>query len=250
MNIINNHNQLREQVLAKIKSGSVKMKPRFSFILRALLLISGLVIVTLLVLYLTSFVFFMLRSNGTWLAPVFGLRGLGLFMTSLPWLLLLVIALFVVVLEILVRHFSFGYRRPLLYSVFGILFVLGLTGFMVAQTPLHEGLWERAENERLPLAGPLYKGLRQEMPDDLYQGVVLTLTEQGFHMQNIDEEVFLVEINERTRLPFGSEFIPGDMVMVIGELEDETIKAFGIRKINYSLPRPGFGNKPPPGILR
>jgi len=137
-----------------------------------------------------------------------------------------------------------------LYSVFGILFVLGLTGFMVAQTPFHEGLWERAENERLPLAGSLYKGLRQEMPEDLYQGVVLTLTEQGFHMQSIEEKILLVEINEHTRLPFGSEFTPGDMVMVIGELEDETIKAFGIRKINYSLPRPGFGNKPPPGILR
>jgi len=245
-----NHQQLREQVLAKIKSGSVKMKPRFSFILRALLLISGLVIAALLVLYLISFVFFMLRSNGTWLAPVFGLRGLGLFMTSLPWLLLLVIGLFVVVLEILVRHFSFGYRRPLLYSVFGILFVLGFTGFIVAQTPLHEGLWERAENERLPLAGTLYKGLRQEMPEDLFQGIVLTLTEQGFHMQSIEEEILLVEINEHTRLPFGSEFIPGDMVMVIGELEEERIEAFGIRKMNHSLPRPGFGNKPPPSMLR
>jgi hypothetical protein len=233
-----NNNQLRDQVLARIKSGSVKMKPRFRFVLRALLLISGLVIAALLVLYLISFVFFMWRANSVWLTPAFGLRGLGIFIMSLPWVLLLFIIFFVLILEILVRHFSFGYRRPLLYSVFGILMVLGLTGFILAQTPLHRGLWESAENEQLPLAGPLYRGLRGDLPDDLHNGIVLTQTEQGFDMQSFEEEILSVQISQQTRLPFGAEFIPGDMVMVIGDLEDGVIKAFGVREINQMMPPP------------
>jgi hypothetical protein len=162
--------------------------------------------------------------------------------------LLLLIVLFVVVLEILVRHFSFGYRRSLFYTVFCILFLLVITGFILAQSSLHQGLWERAEANRLPLAGYLYQGMHDRLPRNLHQGIILVVTETGFTMQNIEEQVIFVNINEQTRLPFGSAFMPGDLVMVIGELEDETIEAFGIRKLdNVTLPQnlqPNFPGRP------
>lgn len=242
-----NHN-LKEQVLAKIKSGQIKVKPKFHFVLRALLLISGLVAAGLLLLYLISFVFFIMRANGLWQVPAFGLRGWGLLFSSLPWLLLLVIGFFVIVMEILVKHFSFAYRRPVLYSVVAIVVFLGLTGFMIAQTSLHQNLWEQAEAETgLPLAGPLYGMLRTSDPADFHRGTVLSTTTMGFAMLNLSEEILSIEIDSATRKPYELDIRPGDMVMVIGERQDNEVRAFGVREFAKPLPVPKNMKKNPNG---
>lgn len=239
----NNKHNLKEQILVKIKSGQIKVKPKFYFVLRALLLISGLVAAGLLLLYLISFVFFILRANGLWQASAFGLRGWGLLFSSLPWLLLVVIGFFVLVMEILVKHFSFAYRRPVLYSVVVIVAFLGLTGFVLAQTSLHQNLWEQAEAENLPLAGPLYGMLRTNDPADWHRGTVLSTTTIGFDMLNLGEEILSIEIDATTRKPFNLDIRPGDMVMVIGERSDNEVKAFGVREFAKPLPVPKNMNK-------
>ncbi len=244
----NHQTNLKEQILKQIKSGSIKAKPKFHFVLRTLFLLSGLLLAGLLLLYLLSFVFFILRSNGLWQAPVFGLRGWGLLFGSLPWMILLLIGLFVLVMELLVKHFSFAYRRPLLYSVLGIVVFLGLSGFVVAQTPLHQSLWELAETEEgLPLAGPLYGILRSSDPDDFHRGTVLSTSTNGFDMLNLSEEVLLIEITPTTRLPFALDIAPGDMVMVIGERQNNQVKAFGVREFVKPLPLPKKMNNNPTG---
>lgn len=244
----NKQPNLKEQVLAKIKSGSVKAKPKFHFVLRALLLISGVVLAGLLLLYLISFVIFLWRANGLWQAPAFGFRGWGLWFSSLPWLLLLVIGIFVLVMELLVKHFSFAYRRPLLYSVFGIIAFLGLSGFLIAQTPFHQSLWELAETERgLPIAGPLYNFVRQGDPDDWHRGMVLSTEEQGFMMENLAAEVLKVNITPETRLPVELDLLPGDMVMVIGERRGDEVEAFGVREFDKPVVAPKHMPKMPPG---
>ncbi len=240
--------KLKDQILAKIKSGSVKAKPKFYFVLRTLLLVSGLVLAGLVLLYFISFVIFLLRANGLWQAPAFGLRGWGILFASLPWFLLVVIGFFVLIMEILVKHFSFAYRRPILYSVFGIVAFVGLSGFVVAQTSLHQNLWEQAEAEEgLPLAGPLYNILRSSDPDDFHRGMVLSTTTVGFDLLNSGEEILSIEIEPTTRLPYDLEIMPGDMVMVIGEREGNEVKAFGVREFIKPLPAPRNMKKNPPG---
>lgn len=240
--------KLKEQILSKIKSGSIKAKPKFHFVLRTLLLISGLVVAGLLLLYLISFVIFLLRVNGLWQAPSFGFRGWGMLFTSLPWMLLILIGFFVLVMEILVKHFSFAYRRPLLYSVLGILVFLGVSGFVVAQTPFHQNLWDLSETDSgLPVAGSLYSFLRKGDPDDWHRGMVISTTEEGFLMENLAAEILSVKIDEQTKIPFALDLLPGDMVMVAGERIGDEIKAFGIREFSKPVFRPRHMKKTPPG---
>src|SRR3989344_577393 len=97
-----NHNSIKDAVLAKIKSGQAKMKPRWHFVLKDALFAMGSVIVALTLLYLLSFVIFVLHRNGAWFAPSLGLRGAREFFFALPWLLILTMAVFAGILEILV----------------------------------------------------------------------------------------------------------------------------------------------------
>jgi len=57
--------------------------------------------------------FFFLREGGAWYAPAFGGRGWFVLLHSAPLLLLFLVAVFALILEILVRKYSFAYRAPL-----------------------------------------------------------------------------------------------------------------------------------------
>jgi len=142
------NNNLTEKILNKLRSGEFKMKPRIYFILKAILIILGTLIVALFTLFLISFISFALRTN---------FRGFGVLFSSIPWLLIIVAAFLIIVLEILFKHFAFTYRRPILYSVIGILIVVILGTLIIDRTPFHRGLFDRAREGRLPIFGPIYR---------------------------------------------------------------------------------------------
>ena len=131
-------------VLKAIASGEVAMRPRWHFVLKTALVSTGGVIVLCAVLYLASFVIFVSRQTGGSFVPIFGSRGWYHFFISLPWVLILLSFIFVIILEILVRRYSFGYRQPLLFSVMGIVVIVVAGGGIVAQTSFHRGLFRYA----------------------------------------------------------------------------------------------------------
>lgn len=124
------------------------MKPKIYFVLRTLFFALSAVLGFLFVLYLISFVFFCAREA----------RGFFPLLFGLPWFLIFLSVVLVVLLEILVRHFSFGYRAPILYTLLGIILFVILGGFFINKTPMHQVLFDRAEKNRLPIMGPMYRG--------------------------------------------------------------------------------------------
>ncbi|MBU4141685.1 hypothetical protein KKE99_02325, partial [Patescibacteria group bacterium] len=82
----NNKNQksIKESILSVIKSGQVKMRPRWHFVLKTALAAFGVIILVLTVLYLASFIIFVLRQTGVLFVPAFGLQGWFAFFTNLP----------------------------------------------------------------------------------------------------------------------------------------------------------------------
>jgi len=151
------NNNLTEKILGKLRSGEFKMKPKVYFILKATLIVLSVLVVALFVLFLISFISFALRANGVLVLPIFGFRGFGAFLSSVPWLLVVAALLLIGVLEMLFKHFAFTYRRPILYSILGILIVVLLGTFIIDRTPLHPGLFDRAHERRLPIFGPMYR---------------------------------------------------------------------------------------------
>src|SRR4030042_4792350 len=135
-----NKNSLQNSILEKIKSGQAKIRPKWHFVLKTLLLAAGVLFGTLALLYLASFVLFVLRQTGSWFLPSFGWRGIMVFLISMPWLLVILGVVFIILLELLVRHYSFAYRNPLLYSLLGIIVFVIIASVFVAKTSFHEGL--------------------------------------------------------------------------------------------------------------
>jgi hypothetical protein len=239
---------LAEKILEKLKSGQIKMKPRMYFFLKGALAVLGVLVVALFILFLFSFISFALRANGILSLPAFGFRGWGPFFASLPWLLIIVAVLLIVVLEMLFKRFAFGWRRPILYSVLGILVIVLLATFIIDRTPFHSGLFNWAQRGGLPLFGPVYRefgGMPQ--PRDAHFGTVTEITDQGFIIETRDGETLNVVVEAQTRLPLGRDIKKDDLVMILGRKDDSTIRAEGVVKVEIEENlRPFRRDLPPP----
>ncbi len=222
---------LTDLVLEAVKKGQVTMRPKWHFVLKTILAIVGVTLLLLVLWYLISFIMFILWQTGVWDVRVFGIKGWYAFLLSLPWLLIVLVTVFVCILEVLVRHYSFAYRRPLLYSALGIVLLSILGGYTVAKTSLHDKLFISAEKHMLPYAGPMYLEYGHRPLKHVHKGRIMAPLPNGFTMQNPREGVLTVTIHPRTRLPRGTDFYAGDMVVVFGERDTDMIQAHGIQKI-------------------
>jgi hypothetical protein len=226
---------LKYLILEKIKTGQTKMKPKWHFILKTGLLILGLVIAVLTLLYLASFVLFILRQTGAWFLPTFGLHGIFVFLISLPWLLILIGIIFVVLLELLVRRYSFGWRKPLLYPLIAIIFFVTASSLIVSRTTLHQSLFLRARTNQLPIAGQLYRNFGIPQNRNAHIGLIAEMINEGFRMETPRGEILKVIVTSETSFPAGTDFQKNDRVMVLGQRDDHTIEASGIRRIDDQI---------------
>jgi hypothetical protein len=230
---------IKEEVIAKIKKGEMVMRPRWHFVLRAVLYALGALIAALALIYLASFIIFILRETGLLFVPSFGFRGVGVFLFSLPWFLILLCLSFLFVLEVLVRRYAFAYRKPLLYSVFGIILFVALCTTVVASLGFHQGFSRYAKEGRFPVAGALYRSFEHPMNDHVFPGSIMAMTDDGFLMKDIRGKEFTVIITSDTRFPFGVDLTIGDRVVVFGtKTSTTTIDAQGVRRMDDTMRPP------------
>jgi len=219
-----------------IRKGRVHMRPRWHFLLLSALAIVGILILSFTLLYVSSLAVFLLRDSGAWFAPSLGARGWWVFVRSLPWILILLIVLFVVVLETLVRRYAFIYRKPLLTSVLGILALVFLGGFAIALTPLPRQMEDSARRGELPPPLNMMYGdpVRMPPPGDSYHGEIAAMMPGGFVIIDQDGDgTTTVLLTPRTRLPYGADFSVGERVIVIGDaVASGTVQAFGVQEID------------------
>lgn len=236
-------------IMKAIRAGEIRMRPRWHFLLLSALSIIGAFIVFLTLLYVASLGIFFLRDSGVLFAPSFGLRGWFSLAHSLPWLLIGFLFVFVVILELLVRKFAFVYKKPLLTSVLGIITLILVGGFFIAQTPLHHTVMVSVRRGELPPpVGAIYGvPVRMPRPDDVYHGRILSIAHGGFII--VDEDgagTTSVVVTPQTRLPYGEDFATGTRVMIVGDaVATGTVRAFGVREIDEY---PDTEITPPPGM--
>lgn len=222
---------MQKKIMTAIECGELTMRPKWQFVLKTLLVWFGSLTVVFAILYLTSFILFVLRRSGVSVAPHFGWHGWYAFLLAMPWLLILLLLIFVIILEILVRHYAFAYRRPLLFSALGILVIVVVGGQVVAMTPFHPRLSESADRGHLPVAGPWYRTFGHPHPRNIHKGTITTLTNDGFILYTRRPEILTIIITPRTRLPRGVEIRVTDTVVVFGDRTDHTVYALGVEKV-------------------
>ena len=234
-------------VLAKINSGQIKMKPKYYFVLKVVLMciVAFLVLTTSAVL--VSFMLFSLRVSGRLFLLGFGGRGLVVFFITFPWFILLADVLFILLFERLVNHFKLGYRSPLLYTLGASAVIVIVGGFALDHISLHERLLHQMQSHRLgAIGGFVYTGVKTPpRQDGVFRGVIATssgpITNTSFYMTQND--VVMSSSSQATgtmfwhvTLPAGSLFLtrtilPGDSVIVAGDAGSGTIEAYGVTKI-------------------
>ena len=222
-------NDFKKDILQKIKTGEVDMRPRWHFMLRSSLWILGTVIVGLVALYFISFVLFALRASGVGFIPLYGLRGLLEFVTSSPWVLILASGTFLVLLEVLVSRYAFTYKRPLLYSMIGFVAVALIGSFFIDRFLLHERLSEYTQQRNVPVLTELYKKAGADRPDTVLVGTVEMVTETGLVVVSDQGQRLEIIITEHTKQRSDTEYGVGSEVLVFGENRDGKIEAVGVR---------------------
>ncbi len=118
------------------------------------------------------------------------------------------------------RKFSFGYRKPLLYTALGVIVLSVVGGVAIASTPLHSRLSEG-----------LYESFVQRRFSDVHPCTISEATDDGFVCRDEFGRDLSVNITEDTRFPLGANFTLGDKVLVFGGEDDGKVTAFGVRKI-------------------
>jgi len=231
MNNEENKQSISEIVAAKIKSGEIKMKPKFYFAFKIFLLAAGLFLLTFAALFLVSFIMFYLRVNGIFASPAANFWGLRVLFSSLPWVLILLVVLLIATSEIFAKHFSFVYRKPVLYSVLAIILIILVGGFIIDRTNFHLNLFLKARSGNLIFAGPIYRDFGMPEPRGLHYGVVTEIIENGLKITNPRGKQMKVTIDSKTRLP-DKEINVGDALFIMGEIDGDTIEAFDIKIAN------------------
>lgn len=249
---MNNHpKSISENVLDKIKKGEIKMRPKLYFILKMILLTLGVIIFFLLTFSLVSFIVFTLRANGVWFLPGFGLPGIRAFFVSLPWILILIVLPLILILELLAKKFAFVYRRPIVYSILAIIVVVIIGGFFINRTQFHPALFREAQKGGLPVVGKFYRDFGMPRFRNVHHGLVSEMTDNGFLLETPKGEVLTVIVASDTRFPFNEDIKENDIVVVLGDRDDHTVRAFGVRKVDDEfdiLPqRRGPAPSPMPG---
>ena len=238
-------NNVKESVLHKIKQGEVSMRPRWYFVLKSFLVLAGMCILGLWLIYLVSFIIFALVTSGVIIIPIFGIQGLIEFLFALPWLLIVIAILFVVLLEILVNRYSFGYRKPLLYTLFTIIGLTVMGTFLVSQSGIHDMAMQRSVERQLPIFGEMYKGYGIPPNERIHIGEIIVMNDKGFILDERIKGKLNIILNNQTQQPKGTIFNVGDHVIVFGPRQADEVQAFGVKYFLGKMFRPieKFENK-------
>lgn len=207
--------------------------------LRTALMICGVVLASLIAVYLFSFVLFTLHKSGLWFAPQFGHRGLMLLVVGSPWLILSLLGIFLLILYMLVSHYSFSYRKPLVYSMIGVVFAVVLMSSVIQYFGIHERMQSFIEKHDIQRLAPLYRNQSDHRPPGVIEGTIVMVSESLFMVTTDHGESITVHTNAQTRMPQGTALLVGDKILIFGTKKGADVDAFGIRPFSgEQLDRP------------
>ena len=248
MNQETNNKSTIKEILDKIKKGELKKHPKLYFIVKGFIYGLGIVAVLAFSVVLGSFIIFFLRASGALFLLRFGFLGLRIFLSSFPWFLGLIVLTLVLLIGWLVKKSPIVYRKPLIYSILAIFILILFSSFLFERTRFHTTLFKKAQDYKLPLIGSAYRGCCLKPIKNTSIGEVTELAENGFYFKTRKGQDFNVIFSKNTRFPFGKDIKEGNLVIVMGERQNSTILASGVRKIedidnlclphmNYKLPK-------------
>lgn len=213
-------------VIERIKQAGVSMKPRWHFVLHGALGLLGIALAAGVAVYLVSLFLFLIRLSGAGAAPMFGLHGTLLFLTTAPWFLILIALMCIVLIEMLVRTHAATYRKPALYVLLAIIGLITVSSVLVAQVGIHDRILRM--DERGVVGGWYREAGMPPRGAGVHAGSVAALTDTGFALESRRNERLIIRVSSSTQFVDGRPVVVNDAVVVIGNRVGDTVMAEGV----------------------
>lgn len=233
----NEQHDIKTQVLGKIRSGNLKMHPRYYFMVRVAALALLTIAILLFTIFICNFILFSIRINSSDSFLYFGPRGWGAFLASFPWEFLAVDAGLAIVLLRLLREFKFGYKSPFLFIAGGLVLLTIVAGVILDRaTDFNDRFLRGADAHELPSPlGEFYRDAHRLPPpgEGSCRCTVVSVNGNAIIVSDLRASTtpFTVMVPAGA-LATTSGLEPGDVIFIAGDRNGGMIQVFGIRKLD------------------
>jgi len=214
---------LEKQIMAKVKSGQVKMKSRLNILAQKLGLGSGVLLLGLVLILILAGLAYWLRANSDlyYLAGPF--RGRQIFWQTFPYLWLAGFIGLFIFLSWLLKKYDFSYKKPLL-AILALILALFLTsGYLLQSHPTLANYLRK----HLPL---IYAPKTNDF--GFVIGEVLEKNNRQLILNTQGNQEYTVTYNQQTRFPKGTIEV-GDTVRAMGQINEQQLKAIAIMNLSH-----------------
>lgn len=218
-----------EELLRVIRERGVSMRPKWHFTLENFLAAIGAAFLLVGAVFVASFIVFSLRKSGALDMLGFGLLGWYEFFFVLPWWFIFFALLALLLLEGVLRKFSFAYQLPILYTFAGVLFLSFIAVVVADRLEMHRYLREISESHDITPVRGLYSAMSDDRAYCLLQGGIIERHDDRIVIREPDGDVFRIVFGATTHIPEGMMFATSDTVVVFGEHDDGFVRAMGVR---------------------
>lgn len=132
-----------KEIMTKISSGEISMKPRWRFIAGSLIGLLSLVGLSTGVIYLTNIIFFLLRKHG-----YMGQWRLEAMLNSFPWWMLIVAIAGIAISIWLLKKYDFSYKKNFLLVVIVFIASIIISALLMDSFGLNETWSKRGPMRR------------------------------------------------------------------------------------------------------
>jgi hypothetical protein len=229
--------EIKANVFEKIRTGEISMRRRTYFVARFVLLGTLSVAALILAMFVLSFAFFSIHESGERILLGFGQQGFLAFIALFPWWSLLLAMLLILLLDHLLRYFKFGYRVSILEIFLIALVTVMVAGILINFTPLHATLLNSADNDALPVLGPLYEQVHDShQAQGVYRGSISSLQGNEFIIVHNDNDKDTDDGTSTIIVPPGFDtntLQVGERVYIAGKLIRGVVHAYGIQVLPH-----------------
>lgn len=226
-------NKISEEIIGKIKRGEIKMLSKNYLLMKSAIFGIVSLFVVMTAAFFLVLVFYILKINGFINMSCFGLKGIRDMILSLPILLFALAILFVIAAAMFLHEYPATYRRPLIYSVGGLLviFSAGLLVFTEAVS-LRRAVYNEIETGEIPLVSSFFDYIKEVNPRNVYKGRVVKVYANSitFNAEN-EEEILRAAFGPQTSIYADEPIKAGDYVIIHGRKNGNTIGVFVVEKI-------------------
>jgi uncharacterized membrane protein HdeD (DUF308 family) len=130
--------------LEKIKKGEIKMKPKWYFILGSILMLLGLVALTITVIFIFNFAFFLFYRH---YGPMYQYR-LNLILANFPWWIVLIGILGLLLGIKFLKEYDFSYKKNFVWIIVSYIFIIFVSAYLINYFNLNKFFYSQGLKRR------------------------------------------------------------------------------------------------------